>query len=95
MLLDAAFDPTQFRHEAFYNEQERRIEMHLVSTVQQSIPVNGAYLDFDKDERLHTENSYKYTVDDFADLAAGADLSLEQTWTDESNLFSVHYLATT
>ncbi len=40
------------------------------------------------------ENSYKYTIDDFADLAAGAGLSLAQTWTDEDELFSVHYVAT-
>lgn len=91
-LMDAAFDPALFRHEAFYNEQARRIEMHLVSAEQQTVRVNGTYVEFDQDETLHTENSYKYTIDDFADLAASAGLALEQTWTDADNLFSVHYL---
>ena len=91
-LLDAAFEPDLFRHEAFYNEQARRIEMHLVSAVEQSVRVNGTWVDFDRDETLHTENSYKYTIDDFADLAASAGLSLQQTWTDAEQLFSVHYL---
>ena len=54
--------------------------------------VNGTWVDFDRDETLHTENSYKYTIDDFADLAASAGLSLQQTWTDAEQLFSVHYL---
>ena len=94
-IMDAAFDPSQFRHEAFYNEQARRVEMHLVSTVKQSVRVNGTHVDFEQGETLHTENSYKYTIDDFADLAAGAGLMPEQTWTDEDQLFSVHYLATT
>ncbi len=93
-LMDASFDPSQFSHDAFYNERDRRIEMHLVSAVEQSVQVNGTRIDFDKGERLHTENSYKYTIDDFADLAAGAGLSLEQTWTDKDELFSVHYVAT-
>ena len=66
--------------------------MHLVSAEQQTVRVNGTYVEFDQDETLHTENSYKYTIDDFADLAASAGLALEQTWTDADNLFSVHYL---
>ncbi len=47
---------------------------------------------FDHGETIHTENSYKYTIDGFAELAAAAGLALQQSWLDQEHLFSVHYL---
>jgi dimethylhistidine N-methyltransferase len=92
-LLDARFDPTSFRHHAFYNSGKRRIEMHLVSECAQTIACGETELQFDRGESIHTESSYKYTVEDFTALAAQADLALQQSWIDPERLFSVHYLA--
>lgn len=92
-LLDAEFDPARFRHEAHYNTGEQRIEMHLVSEQAQSVRCNGDHIDFAPGETIHTENSYKYTAESFADLAASAGLTLQQSWFDKERLFSVHYLS--
>lgn len=92
-LLDAGFDPASFHHLAFYDSQKQRIEMHLVSERDQSVRCNGCTIDFAKGETIHTENSYKYTLDGFAELAAQAGLALDQSWLDEDQLFSVHYLS--
>ena len=91
-IMGADFDEARFRHHAFYNGARQRIEMHLVSKGRQSVTLGGERIDFDDGESIHTENSYKYTVEGFAELAAGAGLSLERTWLDEEELFSVHYL---
>jgi dimethylhistidine N-methyltransferase len=90
--LDAEFDPALFSHHAFYNAEQQRIEMHLVSEVQQSVRCNGGRVDFQPGETIHTENSYKYTIEGFAALAASAGLALRQSWLDDEQLFSVHYL---
>jgi dimethylhistidine N-methyltransferase len=92
-LLGSEFDPATFAHHAFYNTDKRRIEMHLVSEMAQSVRCNGGPIEFDKDETIHTESSYKYTLEGFAELAAGAGLSLAHSWLDDDELFSVHYLS--
>jgi dimethylhistidine N-methyltransferase len=91
-VLDAEFDPQTFRHHAFYSTQQQRIEMHLVSRRAQQIACGGDVLDFVQDETIHTENSYKYTVPGFTELAAQAGLRVAKTWLDDEQLFSVHYL---
>ena len=91
-LLDAEFDPAAFRHHAFYDSQKQRIEMHLISEFAQTVPCNGTPIDFAKGESIHTENSYKYTLEGFAELAGRAGLSVEKSWLDDEQLFSVHYL---
>jgi dimethylhistidine N-methyltransferase len=92
-LLDAEFDPTLFAHYAFYNTAKQRIEMHLVSERTHSVRCNGGLISFNKGETIHTENSYKYTLEGFAELAAGAGLALDRSWLDDDKLFSVHYLS--
>lgn len=92
--LDADFDQDAFMHNAYYNEELQRIEMHLVSKSAQSVRCNGSYIQLAEGETIHTENSYKYTVEGFADLAASAGLTLRQSWLDSQRLFSVHYLST-
>ena len=67
--LGADFDLAAFRHRAFFNRAESRVEMHLVSTRRQSVRVKGARFDFRAGETIHTENSYKYTLEAFAALA--------------------------
>lgn len=88
--LDADFDLKQFQHRAFYNAAEGRIEMHLESLSNQTIHINGSRLSFEKGETIHTENSHKYTVDEFEEIA-GDYFERQKTWTDEREYFSVHY----
>jgi dimethylhistidine N-methyltransferase len=90
--LRATFDLTQFRHEAVYNPREGRIEMYLVSERAQQAGVIGRTFSFAKGERIHTENSHKYGIDEFQSLAREAGWQPEQVWTDNDSLFSVHEL---
>jgi uncharacterized SAM-dependent methyltransferase len=66
--------------------------MHLTSTINQTIQVRDHTFRFKKDETIHTENSYKYTLDGFSDLAKSAGFKPIQSWTDPNKYFSVHYL---
>jgi L-histidine Nalpha-methyltransferase len=91
-LVDADFRRQDFSHRAFYNRELRRIEMHLVSKESQTVKVNGSAIEFYKGETLHTENSYKYSLEDFAALSDAAGFTLKKSWLDEEELFSVHYL---
>ncbi len=91
-VVDAEFDPDNFEHRAFYDSDKKRIEMHLVSRLDQSVPCNGATFEFTAGESIQTEYSYKYTVPGFRELARSAGLEVRQSWLDEGALFSVHYL---
>ena len=90
--LDSDIEPRRFVHRAFYNEAVRRIEMHLLSRCAQDVRIAGRRFHFDVDESLHTENSYKYSVEGFARLAAQAGFGAVARWTDAQALFSVHFL---
>jgi len=90
--LAGTFDLAAFRHEAIYNPRDGRIEMHLVSLKHQSVGVRGRRFHFRAGESIHTENSYKYSVSQFQDLARSAGWQPRRVWTDEGNLFSVHEL---
>jgi len=90
--LDGNFDVASFCHRAFYNTEHHRIEMHLESLRAQTVTVAGRAFSFEKGETIHTENSYKYTVDSFRALAREAGWRWAATWTDEKNYFSVHAL---
>ncbi len=90
--LGLAIDRNRFRHHAFFNPRESRIEMHLESRVAQVLRFNGQTIRFREGESIHTENSYKYSVPGFKNLAARAGFSGRRVWVDEKGLFSVHYL---
>jgi dimethylhistidine N-methyltransferase len=90
--LGADFDPDAFAHYAFYNPHARRIEMHLMSLCAQRAHAAGHVIDFAQGETIHTENSHKYTVEDFRALATQAGFTPRQTWCDADNLFSIHWL---
>jgi dimethylhistidine N-methyltransferase len=90
--LAGHFDVTQFRHEAFFNADHSRIEMHLLSTCDQRVEVAGQRFNFGEGESIHTESSYKYSIEGFQALATGAGFHAEQVWTDPARLFSVHCL---
>ncbi len=90
--LGTTIDSSLFTHHAHYNQEKSRIEMHLVSTASQQLVVANDQLEIVDGERIHTENSYKFTVDSFQKLANGAGFSAAKVWTDDDELFSVHYL---
>ena len=90
--LGTEFDLSRFRHRAWYNREAGRIEMHLESTVRQSVRLNGHVLELAKGETICTEYSYKYDVEEFAHLAAHAGWRLERQWRDERDYFAVLYL---
>ncbi len=90
--LGGNFDLAAFRHRAFYNIENHRIEMHLESSKAQSVTVAGRTFDFRKGETIHTENSYKYTVESFRALAEKAGWRPMATWTDENDYFAIHAL---
>jgi L-histidine Nalpha-methyltransferase len=88
--LDADFDLAAFQHRAFFNRAFSRIEMHLLSTKRQQVHINGVAIDFRAGETIHTENSYKYTIESFRALARGSGWSPIEVFTD--GMFSVHAL---
>jgi dimethylhistidine N-methyltransferase len=90
--LAGTFDERSFRHKAIYNPREGRIEMHLVSLRAQDVEASGRRFHFREGECVHTENSYKYTVPEFQELAKTAGWHSNRVWTDADKQFSVHEL---
>jgi L-histidine N-alpha-methyltransferase len=90
--LDGDFDTTRFAHEAVYNADEGRIEIYLVSLADQKVRVCGRSFAFKDGERIHTENSHKYSIGEFQDLASAAGWRPVKAWTDADQLFSLHLL---
>jgi dimethylhistidine N-methyltransferase len=93
--LGANFDLKRFAHYAFYDPALGRIEMHLVSLARQSVRLGRYRFGFEIGESIHTENSYKYSIDEFRQLAAGAGWTGAKVWTDPRQLFSLHGLTAT
>ncbi|MES9970232.1 MAG: L-histidine N(alpha)-methyltransferase [Candidatus Thiodiazotropha sp.] len=91
--LDADIDPEVFEHLAFYNDEKGRIEMHLVSTQQQILRLNGHRFEFKKGETLHTENSYKYSPQEFIDLVTENGFDEVRHWVDDDGLFAIYLVA--
>ena len=90
--LGGCFDIETFRHRALYNGAEGRIEMHLVSEKDQTVTVHDRDFTFTEGETIHTEDSYKYHVEEFSSFAARAGFRSARTWVDGDGLFSLHYL---
>jgi L-histidine N-alpha-methyltransferase len=90
--LDGDFDIDRFAHRAVYNAHEGRIEIYLESLADQAVDVLGQRFDFTKGERIHTENSHKYSIEGFQDLARRSGWEPAEVWTDDADLFSLHLL---
>jgi dimethylhistidine N-methyltransferase len=90
--LGADFNLGQFRHNAYYNADLGRIEMHIESLADQRVRIGDESIAFAKGETIHTECSYKYSLRDFENLAAAAGFVVNTVWTDPNELFSVQYL---
>lgn len=89
--LGTDFDLGQWQHRAVYNEQEGRIEMHLVSAVEQTVHVGDRVFTFAAGEKIITEFSYKHTLPGFTALAESAGFRLARTWTDARQWFAVFH----
>jgi dimethylhistidine N-methyltransferase len=90
--LAGTFELTRFAHEAIYNEEAGRIEIYIKSLVEQIVRIRGRAFAFAAGERIHTENSHKYTVAEFQALAGTAGWQPVKAWTDDADLFSLHLL---
>ncbi len=88
----ADFEPDAFAHRALWNDALGRIEMHLVSLRAQEVRLGGRRIGFAAGETIHTENSYKHTVDGLRALAAEAGWTGLRVWTDPAGMFSIHLL---
>ena len=91
--LAGDLDINTFHHQAIFNQKKSRIEMHIVSAEAQEIQVANQSFTFNKGESVHTENSYKYTIEMFSALAQQAGFRCENIWQDKDNLFSVGYFS--
>lgn len=91
--LNANFDLRFFKHEARFNNEKSRIEMHLVSTRKQTVNISGTEIKFSQGESIHTENSHKYSSEQFTRLLEGTGWKEQKTWMDEKGYYAVALLA--
>jgi L-histidine Nalpha-methyltransferase len=95
--LNADFDLKQFAHRAFFNEEQSRIEIHLVSRARQTVNIRGAesqlslQVEFQSGETIHTENSYKYDLEHLAALAKATGFTPSRAWLDSEGRFSCNF----
>jgi L-histidine N-alpha-methyltransferase len=87
--LEANFDLASFTHEARWNQDASRIEMHLVSARDQSVGISGKTFSFLAGETVHTENSRKFDIHMLQNIISECGWELTTSWADEDNLFSV------
>ncbi len=87
--LNGSFKLDTFEHHAFYNRERHRIEMHLASLKRQKVKVAGECFDFRAGETIHTENSYKYSVESLGALARGVGWLPAGVWMDSKKYFSI------
>jgi dimethylhistidine N-methyltransferase len=90
-IFNADFNVNNFHHCAVYNEEQGRIEMYLVSNKAQTVSIRGNKFTFNKGERLITEYSYKYSLNDFSELVKDI-YKIEKVWLDDNQFFSVQFL---
>ena len=95
--LNADFDLKRFKHRAFFNEEQSRIEIHLVSLADQTVDILGAesqpalQVEFQSGETIHTENSYKYDLEALATLARATGFTPSRVWFDSERRFSCNF----
>lgn len=89
--LNADFNIDRFEHRVLFNETEKRIEMHLVSTNNQRVTVAGREFFFEEGETIHTENSHKYSLESFREMTEPY-FSDVTTWTDSESKFCIQFL---
>ena len=92
--LGGRFELERFRHKAFYNEEQGRVEMHLESLVSQLVPVNGLQrsFSFKNGETIHTENSYKFDRQGLQEILEPGALAIQRQWLDHRRWFSLNLI---
>jgi dimethylhistidine N-methyltransferase len=90
--LKGNLEVERFAHKAIYNDEIGRIEIYIESLSDQTVEIMGRRFSFSEGERVQVEYSHKYTIPQFRELAAKAGWQTGQVWTDENDLFSLHYL---
>ena len=88
-IIASDFNLSQWRHCAFYNVAESRIEMHLEASVDNVVRWPGGERRFARGERIHTENSYKYRAQDFVELLNQAGFARTEVWSDHRSWFAL------
>jgi dimethylhistidine N-methyltransferase len=92
-LLGSNFDVRDWRHCGFFNPDLSRVEMHVETRLAVDVCWPGGSRHFEAGERIHTENSYKYRLEDFSALLQGAGFGRVTSWTDRRNWFAVCHAA--
>ena len=92
--LGGNFDLRAFQHLAFYNEALGRVEIYIESTRDQTVSISqlGIEVQFRAGEQIHTENSYKYDLNDIARLASETGFTHARSWLDQKKQFSSNLL---
>ncbi|HAF22093.1 MAG TPA: L-histidine N(alpha)-methyltransferase [Blastocatellia bacterium] len=92
--LAGNFDLRAFQHRAFYNEGPGRVEIYIESTRKQTVTISELEMkvQFAAGEQIHTENSYKYDLDDITRLASATGFTRARTWLDQREQFSSNLL---
>ena len=90
--LNTEIDTSAFKHEATYNQDEGRVEICLRSLRDQTISIDRYEFTIHKNEPIHTEKCYKFTIGEFQNLARDAGFQPIKSWIDENKLFSIHWL---
>ena len=93
--VGADFDLDQWRHRAIYNSSAGRIEMYLISEIDQFVHLDEHKFHFRRGEKITTEYSYKYAPEEFAALAGKVGFEFVRMWTDNARLFGVFYFMVT
>lgn len=91
-ITGASFNPDHFSHLAFFNSEQSRIEMHLVSQLDQVASLGGERIHFKQGEHIVTEYSYKFEQDKFIAFAKQHGFQCKQVWQDSNNYFALFYL---
>ena len=90
--LDGDFQRKHFEYQALYNESHARVEMYLVSRVEQRVRIGDAEIHLEEGERISTEYSHKFSLESFRELAEAVGFEVQRCWLDPDRLFSVQYL---
>ena len=89
--LGGNFDLAHWQHYATYNPAEGRIELYLISEIDQAVKISGREFQFRAGEKILTEYSYKHTIGGFITLSRQAGFHFEEVWTDDNRWFGVFY----
>ena len=91
--LGADFDLPAFRHRAEYDAGHGRMEIGIESLKAQTVHIDGAMFTFAAGEVIRTQDAYKFTIEEFASVAAASGFTPRQAWTDRDRMFAIQYLA--